>query len=115
MAEIVLTAPRARGLFILTAHPAGCRAQVDRLLGRARATFPEPLLGARGKTALVIGNTSFGYGSSTAMALRAAGFDEIIGLGYETAPTFRGEKVAMASPGWYLTDELHRRGVANRT
>jgi len=105
--EIVLSAPRARGLFVLTAHPEGCRVLGERQLARARAAFEKPLPEAAGKTALVIGSTSFGYGSSTAIALRAAGFERIIGIGYETAPSFRGEKLAMSSPGWYLTRTLH--------
>ncbi len=107
MSVIALNQPRARGLFVLTAHPEGCRVLVERQIQRARAAFPEPLPAAAGKTALVIGSTTFGYGSSTAIALLEAGFDKVIGLGYETAPTFRNDKVAMASAGWYLTHALH--------
>jgi len=92
---------------VLTAHPEGCRVLVERQIERARAAFPEPLAAAQGKTALVIGSTTFGYGSSTAIALREAGFSKVIGLGYETPPTFRNEKIAMASAGWYLTRSLH--------
>ena len=105
--EMVLTSPRARGLFVLTAHPEGCRVCAERQRERARAAFEKPLAAAEGRTALVIGSTSFGYGSSTAVALREAGFRRIIGIGYETAPSFRGEKLAMSSPGWYLTHTLH--------
>jgi enoyl-[acyl-carrier protein] reductase/trans-2-enoyl-CoA reductase (NAD+) len=105
--ELVLTAPRARGLFVLTAHPAGCRTLLDRQRARAAAAIEKPLAAASGKTALVLGSTTFGYGSSTAIALRAAGFERVIGVGFETAPSFRGEKLAMASPGWYLTHALH--------
>ena len=108
MTEQVLDAPRARGLFVLTAHPAGCQALLEKQRKRAARAFEKPLAAASGKTALVLGSTTFGYGSSTAIALRAAGFDRIIGVGFETAPSFRGDKLAMASPGWYLTDALHR-------
>ena len=105
--EIVMSAPRARGLFVLTAHPEGCRVLAERQWARAQAGFEAPLAKAAGKTALILGSTTFGYGSSTAMALRAAGFERIIGVGYETPPSFRGEKLAMSSPGWYLTGALH--------
>jgi len=115
MPELVLTEPRARGLFILTAHPLGCRALASRQIERARMAFAEPLAGAQGKTAFVLGSTTFGYGSSIAIALRAAGFERVIGLGYETPPTFRKEKVALASPGWFLTRALHEQGVIERS
>ena len=107
MTEIVLSSPRARGLFVLTAHPEGCRVLAEAQIARARQAFEKPLAAAQGKTALVLGSTTFGYGSSTAIALREAGFSKIIGIGYETAPAFRGEKLAMSSPGWYLTHTLH--------
>jgi enoyl-[acyl-carrier protein] reductase/trans-2-enoyl-CoA reductase (NAD+) len=113
--EIVLDAPRARGLFVLTAHPEGCRVLADRQRARARAAFEKPLSQASGRTALVLGSTSFGYGSSTAIALRAAGFDRIIGVGYESPPSFRGDKLAMSSPGWYLTHALHEADPGWRT
>ena len=115
MTEIVMSAPRARGLFVLTAHPEGCRVLGERQWNRAQAAFDEPLPAAAGKTALVLGSTTFGYGSSTAMALRAAGFERIIGVGFETPPSFRGEKLAMSSPGWYLTRLLHEADPNWRT
>jgi len=110
-----LEKPRARGLFVLTAHPEGCRVLVDRQRERARSAFPKPLAAAEGKTALVIGSTTFGYGSSTLIALREAGFSNIIGLGYETPPSFRKEKPAVASTGWYLTHALHGTYENQRT
>jgi enoyl-[acyl-carrier protein] reductase/trans-2-enoyl-CoA reductase (NAD+) len=113
--EIVLKSPRARGLFVLTAHPEGCRVLAERQIERAAAAFDKPLAEAEGKTAIVLGSTTFGYGSSTAIALRKAGFSRIIGIGYETAPTFRGEKLAMSSPGWYLTHTLQNRDESART
>jgi enoyl-[acyl-carrier protein] reductase/trans-2-enoyl-CoA reductase (NAD+) len=112
---IALEQPRARGLFVLTAHPEGCKVLAERQLERAGTAFPEPLAAARGKTALVIGSTTFGYGSSTAIALKAAGFEKIIGLGYETPPSFRKDKPAMASAGWYLTHALHENDTVART
>lgn len=113
--EIVLSSPRARGLFVLTAHPEGCRVQAEAQIARARESFEKPLDAAQGRTALVLGSTTFGYGSSTAIALREAGFSRIIGIGYETAPAFRGEKLAMSSPGWYLTHTLHAEYGEMRT
>jgi enoyl-[acyl-carrier protein] reductase/trans-2-enoyl-CoA reductase (NAD+) len=87
----------------------------ERQLERATAAFDKPLAEAQGKTALVLGSTTFGYGSSTAIALRKAGFAKVIGIGYETPPTFRGEKLAMSSPGWYLTHALHEADPLLRT
>ncbi len=87
----------------------------ERQQTRAAQAFEKPLAGAEGKTALVLGSTTFGYGSSTAIALRAAGFEKIIGLGHETPPTFRNDKVAMSTPGWYLTRALHDAGCIQRT
>ncbi len=115
MSVLSLEKPRARGLFVLTAHPEGCRVVAEHQLRRARAAFPQPLAAAQGKTALVLGSTSFGYGSSTAIALRAAGFEKIIGLGFETPPSFRDEKIAIASAGWYLSQALHEQKVISRT
>jgi enoyl-[acyl-carrier protein] reductase/trans-2-enoyl-CoA reductase (NAD+) len=115
MTDIVLSAPRARGLMVLTAHPEGCRVLAERQIERARKAFETPLPKAEGKTALILGSTTFGYGSSTAIALKEAGFSKIIGLGYETAPTFRKDKIAMAPAGWYLTDALHRAYPEQRT
>ena len=115
MTDVVLSEPRARGLFVLTAHPEGCRVLAERQRARARAAFEKPLPAAAGRTALVIGSTTFGYGSSTAIALRAAGFERIIGVGYESAPSFRGDKLAMSSPGWYLTHALHDADPAWRS
>ena len=115
MTELGLASPRARGLFVLTAHPEGCRVLAQRQIERAEAAFEKPLAGAQGKTALILGSTSFGYGSSTGIALRQAGFERIIGIGYETPPAFRGEKLAMSSPGWYLTHALHGGDPAYQT
>ncbi|MFP6638657.1 MAG: hypothetical protein VCC04_00325 [Myxococcota bacterium] len=115
MTDLVLSSPRARGLFVLTAHPEGCRVRVERQLKRASQAVEKPLPAAAGRTALVLGSTTFGYGSSTAIALRQAGFDRIIGIGYETPPSFRGEKLAMSSPGWYLTHALHQHDTAYET
>ncbi|MCS5619433.1 MAG: hypothetical protein NZ808_06200 [Myxococcota bacterium] len=115
MSVQILNSPRARGLMVLTAHPEGCRVLAERQIARAKAAFTKPLAAAEGKTALILGSTTFGYGSSTAIALKEAGFSKIIGLGYETPPTFRKEKVAMAPAGWYLTAALHNAYPGQRT
>ena len=115
MTVLTLNTPRARGLMVLTAHPEGCRVLAGRQIARARAAFPKPLAAAEGKTALILGSTTFGYGSSTAIALKQAGFAKIIGLGFETPPVFRKDKVAIASAGWYLTSALHGAYPEQRT
>jgi enoyl-[acyl-carrier protein] reductase/trans-2-enoyl-CoA reductase (NAD+) len=121
MSVLSLNTPRARGLMVLTAHPEGCRVLAERQIARAATAFPKPLAEAEGKTALILGSTTFGYGSSTAIALKQAGFAKIIGLGFETPPTFREDKrtgkqkVAIAPAGWYLTSALHRAYPEQRT
>ena len=115
MSILSLAAPRARGLMVLTAHPEGCRVLAQRQIARAKAAFKNPLPAAEGKTALILGSTTFGYGSSTAIALREAGFSKIIGLGYETPPSFRNEKIAIAPAGWYLTAALHNAYPEQKT
>ena len=115
MTVLSLTSPRARGLMVLTAHPEGCRVLAGRQIERARKAFPKPLAAAVGKTALVLGSTTFGYGSSTAIALKQAGFAKIIGLGFETPPAFRKDKIAIAPAGWYLTAALHQAYPEQRT
>ena len=60
MSVLSLTAPRARGLMVLTAHPEGCRVLAERQIARAKEAFSKPLAAAEGKTALVLGSTTFG-------------------------------------------------------
>jgi len=113
----VLSAPAGKGMAILAAHPEGCRVQAVRQITRAAQAIPQPLPLAEGRTALVIGSTTLGFGSSTAIALRAAGFENIIGLGHEGLPVFEkdGSAVRRVSPGWYLTSALHQAGTLDRT
>lgn len=119
MPALILEKPLSRSTMLFTAHPRGCEVVAGAQIERARAAYSQPLSGAVGKTALVIGSTSFGYGSSMAIALKAAGFGRVIGLGYETAPdivTKGGQpSVRRSSAGWYLTDTLHRREIIERT
>lgn len=115
MSGIVLQNPLGKNLLILTAHAGGALALANQQILAAQQAFPEPLEGARGRTAMIIGSTSFGYGSATAMALRAAGFERILGLGFEVPPTLSGDKVSRASTGWYLTGAMHEAGVIDRT
>jgi enoyl-[acyl-carrier protein] reductase/trans-2-enoyl-CoA reductase (NAD+) len=121
MPGIILENPLGKFPLILGAHAGGATVLAEQQIQRALAAFPEPLNGAVGRTALVIGNTSFGYGSAASMALRAAGFGRIIGIGYEVPPVFGEDKatgeptVRRATPGWYLTNTLHERGVVRTT
>ena len=104
----VLAKAKARGLMVLTAHPEGSRVLAERQITRARKAFgPSGLAGAQGKTAFVLGSTTFGYGSSFAIALKEAGFNRIIGLGHEAVPTFRKDVIAQSTAGYYLTNTLH--------
>jgi len=115
MSGIILQNPLGKGLLIMAAHAGGALALANQQIAASRAAFPEPLANAQGRTAMIIGSTSFGYGSATAMALRAAGFERILGLGFETPPVVSPEKVSRASTGWYLTGALHEAGVVDRT
>ncbi len=110
---ITLEKPVGKGALIFGAHPLGMKAVADRSIWSAQRELPHPIAGAQGKTALIIGSTSPGYGSATALALRAAGFGKIIGIGYERPPTL--DKNFRASPGWYLTRHLHEAGIIDRT
>jgi enoyl-[acyl-carrier protein] reductase / trans-2-enoyl-CoA reductase (NAD+) len=115
MAGVILQNPIARFPLVLAGHAGGSIALAEQQFQRAQQAFPQFLDHATGRTALVIGNTSFGYGSAAAMALRAAGFESIIGIGFENPPVVKDGKVNRASPGWYLTYALHKEGAVNRT
>lgn len=121
MPPIILQNPLGKFPLILGAHAGGAAMLAEQQIQRSLAAFSDPLEGAVGRTALVIGSTSFGYGSATAMALRAAGFGRIIGIGFEVPPVFGQDKtsgdptVRRATPGWYLTNTLHERGVVQTT
>lgn len=116
MSPQIVTAPVGKGLMNLFPHPDGVRALVGQQWQRAQEAFPQPLPGARGKTALVIGSTSLGYGSATALAARAAGFERIIGLGYENPPKFKDDgTVRPVGAGWYVTAAAHELGIVDRT
>jgi len=99
--------PTMRFPAVNPAHPAGIHGHVQQLVKRAEAAFPEPLPGARGKTVLLLGSTSLGYGAPTAIALAKAGFSRIIGLGFAEPPVFKDGKVRRAGPDWYVTASLH--------
>lgn len=91
--------PRIRGFICTTAHPAGCAAEVRRLIERARARAPGHGLG----TALVVG-ASTGYGlASLASAVFGYGADAIA-VCLERAPA--GDKPGSA--GFYNLAELQR-------
>lgn len=113
----VLKEPSGRGLAILAAHPEGCRVQAEIQRARAIRLIPQTLPATQGRTALVIGSTTFGLGSATLIALKAAGFQNVIGVGFEEPPLFDKETGAVrrASPGWYLTSALHQQGFVDRT
>ena len=61
MTDLVMESPRARGLFVLTAHPEGCRVLARRQEERAATAFEKPLASAQGKTALVLGSTATAF------------------------------------------------------
>src|SRR3990167_5498874 len=88
MSGIILQNPIGKNLLFLTGHAGGAAALAQQQILAAQQAFSEPLANARGRTALVIGSTSFGYGSATAIALRAAGFERIFGIGFERPPQF---------------------------
>lgn len=108
MPSLVINAPPTmRFPAVNPAHPAGITGHVKQLVTSAEAAFPAPLPGAKGKTVLLLGSTSLGYGAPTAVALAKAGFDRIIGLGFAEPPVFKDDKVRRAGPDWYVTASLH--------
>ena len=88
----VIVKPRIRGFICTTAHPAGCRDNVDRQI--AEVLRRGPVAGA--SNALVIG-CSGGFGLASRIV---AGFGcgaATIGVSFEKAPTPK----RTATPGWY--------------
>lgn len=104
---VISKPPTMRFPAVNPSHPAGIRALVDQLVSTADRAFPEPLSAARGKTVLLLGSTSLGYGASAAVALARAGFERIIGIGFAQPPVFKDDKVRRAAPDWYVTASLH--------
>lgn len=110
MVDFQLANAVSRGLQFFNAHPVGCDALVAAQRDRARAAFPEPLPLAVGKTALVLGSTSFGYGSATIQALLEAGFGSVVGVGVARAPEFaKGFIPYKSDPAWFVVRGMHQR------
>jgi enoyl-[acyl-carrier protein] reductase/trans-2-enoyl-CoA reductase (NAD+) len=92
--------PRIRGFICLTAHPAGCAANVQRQINLARAGGPGTGLG----TALVVGSSA-GYGLSSLVTSMWGYGAKAVSVAFERAN--QGEKPGSA--GWYNLAEVHRQ------
>lgn len=103
----ITTPPTLRFPAVNPIHPAGIAAHVQQVREAAKKAFPTPLAGAKGKTALVLGSTSLGYGCPTTVALKEAGFEKIVGLGFAPSPILKDDAVKRAAPDWYVTGALH--------
>jgi enoyl-[acyl-carrier protein] reductase/trans-2-enoyl-CoA reductase (NAD+) len=95
--------PRIRGFICLTAHPAGCAANVQRQIELARAAGPGTGLG----TALVVGSSA-GYGLSSLITAMWGHGAKAVSVAFERPG--QGEKPGSA--GWYNLAEVHRQAKA---
>ncbi|MBA3684791.1 MAG: trans-2-enoyl-CoA reductase family protein [Planctomycetes bacterium] len=98
MAKVVIN-PRIRGFICLTAHPAGCAANVRRQIDVATKAGP----GKGIANALVIGSSA-GYGLASLITLAFGHGANVLGACFERPP--QGEKAGSA--GWYNLAEVHR-------
>ncbi|TAG32956.1 MAG: trans-2-enoyl-CoA reductase family protein [Verrucomicrobia bacterium] len=87
--------PKVRGFVCVTAHPAGCAAQVQEQIDYVRAQAP---LAKGPKRVLVIG-ASTGYGLASRIAAAFGSGAATIGVFFERP----SEPDKPASPGWYNT------------
>ena len=92
--------PRIRGFICLTAHPAGCAANVQHQIKLARAGGPGKGLG----TALVVGSSA-GYGLSSLITSMWGYGAKALSVAFERPG--QGEKAGSA--GWYNLAEVHRQ------
>jgi enoyl-[acyl-carrier protein] reductase / trans-2-enoyl-CoA reductase (NAD+) len=98
MAQAVIN-PRIRGFICLTAHPAGCAANVRRQVEVATKAGPGSGVG----NALVIGSSA-GYGLASLITLAFGHGANVLGACFERPGS--GEKAGSA--GWYNLAEVHR-------
>lgn len=94
---------KSRGFLALSAHPAGCEAEVREQFDAAREVQPT------GGTALVLG-ASTGYGLATRICAAQAGM-KTIGVMLERP----AERSRTASAGWYNSVAFHRHVVGQHT
>ena len=106
----MIIAPRIRGLICTTAHPLGCRANVERQI--AAVAGRGPFRGA--KNALVLG-CSGGFGLASRIALGFGCHAATLGVSFERSPT----PSRTATAGWYNNRAFEtaaaRRGLYAKT
>jgi enoyl-[acyl-carrier protein] reductase/trans-2-enoyl-CoA reductase (NAD+) len=100
--------PEGKGFIFLDAHPGGCAATVDTMIGEATRDRPRRA-DASGPRALVVG-CSAGYGLAAAVAGLFSYGARVVGLCYERPATPRRS----ASAGWYRTSALADRAADAR-
>jgi enoyl-[acyl-carrier protein] reductase/trans-2-enoyl-CoA reductase (NAD+) len=102
MAQTVIN-PRIRGFICLTAHPAGCAANVHQQIELAKKTAPGTGIG----NALVVGSSA-GFGLSSLITSVWGYGAKAISVCFERPG--QGEKAGSA--GWYNLAEVHRLAKA---
>ncbi|MDI9469286.1 MAG: trans-2-enoyl-CoA reductase family protein [Bacillota bacterium] len=106
----MIVKPKIRGFICTSAHPDGCRAQVDAMIRMLEQRLP--IVGP--KRVLVIG-ASTGYGLATRAAAAFGAGAATLGVCYERP----GSERRTATAGWYNTQALEaqatKRGLYART
>jgi enoyl-[acyl-carrier protein] reductase/trans-2-enoyl-CoA reductase (NAD+) len=103
--------PEGKGFIFLDAHPAGCAATIDAMIGEATLAAPlrsdAGVAGRAGPRALIIGSSA-GYGLAAAVAGLFGTSARVVGLCFERPASTRRS----ASAGWYRTAALASRAAA---
>jgi enoyl-[acyl-carrier protein] reductase / trans-2-enoyl-CoA reductase (NAD+) len=97
--ETIVVKPKVRGFFCITAHPEGCRSNVEQQIAY---TEEQGLLEHGPKRVLVLG-CSTGYGLATRIVSAFGAAADTLGVAYERP----AEKGRTASAGWYNNAAFH--------
>lgn len=100
----MIIGPRVRGFMCVTAHPAGCEANVNQQIAYVKANGPV----ANGpKKVLVIG-ASTGYGLAARITATFGCDADTLGVFFERA----GTESKPGTAGWYNTAAFHKAAMA---
>lgn len=96
----MIITPRVRGFICVTAHPAGCEANVRQQIDYVRAQGPI----AKGPSKVLVIGASTGYGLAARITAAFGCGASTLGVSLERA----GSDNKPGSPGWYNTAAFHR-------
>lgn len=115
----MIITPMVRNNICLNAHPAGCAAETDLQIARARAALPFAAAGgnsmaggsaaARAPKAVLVIGCSTGYGLASRIAAAFGYGAATVGLSYEKEPSDN----KTGSAGWYSNREFDRQAAAS--